>query len=503
MRFLNALLSTRVGLSCVLAFGVIVRLVQYLSNRSLWLDEATLTSSILSRDFAGLLDQPLDYSQCAPIGFLYIERLFVLLLGSDEWVLRLFPLICGVAALFLFAWLCHKLLSPVGALLAVLLFAAAPYLIYYSSDVKQYGPDALAAVLLLCLAWSPLSSSGWTPGRCLLAGLTAGAMIFVSQTSVFVLAGITLGIGWVGLVQKNSRLLWLNGLFTLLWLAAFAVNYYFVLSKFQTYAGLIPYWQALHAFLPLDVLSLDFWVWFPRKLLQILKSPCGFEKQYLLVLPFLAGAFYLFRRQKSFFVTMCGIAACAIAASAMQRFPFAERVILFIAPLAILCIGQGIAAFVEPLWPARKAAALLIVLLFVFVPTLSAAVLLVRPVQREEMRPLLETLQTRLQPGDRLYIYPFARPAFKYYARRFQWDAVQIVPSVEQDTPSGYLPQIEGLASNPRVWVLFSHILSAPLDDHAFFKVHLDREGKLLEEYQKPGAWLYLYDMSLPSDQRP
>ncbi|MDE5108199.1 MAG: hypothetical protein O4808_14405, partial [Trichodesmium sp. St17_bin3_1_1] len=57
----------------IIAFGVALRLIQYLSNRSLWADEAVLALNIVNRSYLELM-QPLDYDQGAPIGFLIVEK---------------------------------------------------------------------------------------------------------------------------------------------------------------------------------------------------------------------------------------------------------------------------------------------------------------------------------------------------------------------------------------------------------------------------------------------
>src|ERR687888_419926 len=58
----------------ILATGTLLRLTQYLFNRSLWLDEALLTLNVLRRPWTGLI-KPLDYNQGAPVGFLFLEKL--------------------------------------------------------------------------------------------------------------------------------------------------------------------------------------------------------------------------------------------------------------------------------------------------------------------------------------------------------------------------------------------------------------------------------------------
>ena len=66
----------------IILFGTLLRLTQYLSNRSLWLDEAFLALNIVNRSFLQLL-KPLDNNQGAPIGFLMLEKFLPELGGQD------------------------------------------------------------------------------------------------------------------------------------------------------------------------------------------------------------------------------------------------------------------------------------------------------------------------------------------------------------------------------------------------------------------------------------
>ena len=84
----------------LVVLGIVLRMQQYIANRSLWHDEANLALNLVNRSFGGLT-QPLDFDQGAPIGFLLLEKLFIVLIGSQDYVLRLIPLLSGLLAVYL------------------------------------------------------------------------------------------------------------------------------------------------------------------------------------------------------------------------------------------------------------------------------------------------------------------------------------------------------------------------------------------------------------------
>ncbi|HEY9153183.1 MAG TPA: glycosyltransferase family 39 protein, partial [Anaerolineales bacterium] len=134
----------------LVVLGVVLRLRQYLADRSLWHDEANLAINLVNRTFSGLT-LPLDYQQGAPIGFLFIEKSILLLLGNKDYILRSFPLFSGLLSLILIRLIVRRYFGATG-LFAVLIFAISWPLIYYSSELKQYSSDAMFALLLIYLA---------------------------------------------------------------------------------------------------------------------------------------------------------------------------------------------------------------------------------------------------------------------------------------------------------------------------------------------------------------
>jgi len=209
-----------------IALGTVLRLRQYLADRSLWYDEANLALNLVNRTFSGLT-RPLDYEQGAPIVFLFIEKSILVLLGNKDYLLRLFPLLSGLLALYLIYLIARQYFGATG-LFAVLVFAISWQLIYYSSELKQYSSDAMIALLLIYLALRCIKDNVRFADF-LLLGVTGLIAIWTSHPSIFILAGIGLTLVFVTLSRKAyTPLAWTLGL-GILWITALAAVYFFSL----------------------------------------------------------------------------------------------------------------------------------------------------------------------------------------------------------------------------------------------------------------------------------
>ena len=129
--------------------------------------------------------------QMAPPGFLVIERLLVRLPLAVEATGRFFPLVCGIASVFLMRTVAWRYLDRRAVPLAVGLLALGDHLLYYSSEIKQYSCDLMMALAALLLA---APSSPEEPGDRRLTALAVFGLVapWFSFTVVFVLAGIGL-----------------------------------------------------------------------------------------------------------------------------------------------------------------------------------------------------------------------------------------------------------------------------------------------------------------------
>src|SRR5258706_3723570 len=235
------------AVAILLLVGFVLRIRQYLTGRSLWIDEAMLALNIVNRDFAGLF-KPLDYDQGTPLGFLLVEKFFNILLGKSEFVLRLFPLMMGLAALWLFYLLLKRTTSGTGLLLALALFALNPRLVYYSSEVKQYIVDVAVTIGLLLMTerlFDEHPSKKYFI-RFTLVGLLA---LWFSHPALFVLAGIGLTLVLVYLKRQDYISLRLALGMGSIWVLNLVFLYFLILKDLRQNTFMQEYWQ--DAFVPM------------------------------------------------------------------------------------------------------------------------------------------------------------------------------------------------------------------------------------------------------------
>jgi len=474
----------------LLGLGVLLRVAQYLANRSLWLDEAYLASTILHRSFAGLLRPP-DYGQIVPVGFLALERAAAGIFGDSEYALRLVPLAAGLASLFLFRRVALRMLPARAATFALALFVFCDPLIAFSSELKQYSLDVLIALLLLDWALDVQENPGKRAPLARAAVLGA-VLVWFSLPCIFVLAGIGSALLVRALFRRDrgeAAALMGTGI---LWVASFAVFDAVWLSKIGRSPEVLAFWS--RAFLPLPPRSLEDLYWLPRALGAVFGDPVGFVFRGLGVFCFLVGAAALFSSQRLRLALLAAPLLFTLLASALKRYPFEGRLLLFLVPSILLLISAGAEHVRGATAERAPAVAVILVTLMLFHPALFAARSLLRPRTREETRPVLSHVRERLRPGDRLYVYAAAAPAFDYYALRLGLPASAALRGTWAGEDGEPQRDLERLRGGGRTWVLFSHATRAGgRDDEKRFLDLLDPVGIRVEAFRAPGAAVYLY----------
>ena len=484
----------RFTVSLILLLGFVLRLRQYLTGRSLWLDEAMLALNIVNRDFAGLF-QPLDYDQGAPIGFLLVEKVLNVIFGDHEFVLRLFPFIAGIAALGLFYLLLRRTTSGVGLWTGLALFATGSELIYYSSEMKQYIVDVVVTMVLLFLAM-PLFAGRAEKRDYIYLGLAGALTLWFSHPAFFVLAGI--GIGLFIQALKRRKRYQINSvlLMGVIWLANLGLLYFVSLRGLSQNTFLLQYWQ--ENFMPAPPWS-D-WGWFALVFSGLIRNQIGiFVPAWFVFALAVLGIIFLFRKNKTYASVLLMIFVFALLASGLWLYPLGGRLSLFLAPLIIILISQSVDALQHRSrlpYKLDRVFAILVGIYLLHSPTVESINNFINPKYFEHIRPSMATLSENWKEGDALFVSNGATPAFRFYADRYGLGDVDYQTSQASDylKPENIVRNLRTLDGNPRVWVLITHVYEAKsYNEKDFLLSSLDAMGKLKREFRSPGTSVYLF----------
>jgi len=493
-----SLTGQKAAVGVLILLGVVLRLRQYLTGRSLWTDEAMLALNIVNRDFIGLF-KPLDYDQGSPIGFLLVEKIANSFFGRSEYALRLVPLIVGIASIWLFYLLLKRTTRGAGLLTALALFILNPRLVYYSSEVKQYILDVAVTLGLLLFA-DRLFDPKPQKRDFLWMALAGFAGIWFSQPALFVLAGIGLALVIFYLRKHDySNLGYLIGI-GFLWVATISLLYFLVLRNLQQNAFIREYWQG--AFLPFPPWS-DIG-WFKLSINGIIATQFGIPYgTYFVFALMLLGWMILWRRNQNYAITLGLIFIITLAASALQLYPVAERMVLFLIPMGLLLLGKTVEALYQSLQKRqvlRIIATLILSGYLLYGPLVTSTGYFIKPKYFEHIRPSMGFLQESLRPGDSMYVSNGAVPAFEYYAPIYGLKDVEYISSERDDykNPNNILGKLETLKGKPRVWILMSHVYEkGDFNEKDFILNYLNQMGEKKREFRMPGTsvFLYLYDL--------
>lgn len=483
-RFLQLLVAA------ALAVGVALRTSSYLADRSLWLDPAMLALNLIAKSPGELLGK-LDWNQAAPPGFLLLAKLAGFFFDYQEASLKFWPWVASLASLGLLLPLVTRLVGTRHAIVAILPFATCSTAIFYAGEFKQYSCDLTATVLIL-LAYSGVLAGEFSRAALTRFGAACLVSAWISHSSPFVVGGCSIAL-LIALGSRPNRQLLMRTASAMAIVGLHGIALYSLQVRPALPADLV----AVHS----DSLAL------PSSLRESISAgshllmgyfrfPLGF---HFTVLPAIVACVVGLlrwsrnRRELANQVALTAPLALLTAATTAGIYPIYTgandvnaRFALFTVPLILILSARGVAR-------TSRASPMLGAALGILLTASAIPAIWSRPsVIEQEMRPLTAHLAQAKEPGDVVYVFHAAIPAFEYYTRR---SPVVYVPGASASGLTANLSgEVDLLSTSSRVWLVFAHDFEGA---RANADRGLRRTHRRSESHTWPGASLDLYVMKV------
>jgi len=390
----------------VIALGVVLRCISYTRRSILWLDEAATAQNIVERSLSQLLTIPLDYGQAAPKGFLLLEWLITRAFGTSDLAFRFVPFVSGIVSLFLFAAIARRLLTPSGALAALLFFSVGYWFLVYSADAHAYELDlALSlAALLLCI---DLRRRAYPTRRVWAVGVFGAVAVWFSNGALIALFGLGAALGAIAWRERGWRTalrelwpiaaMWDVSAAAAAWVAVHSISpaAHEFFERVWRY-GMVPVLRSPAAFR---------WLWDAWRVQLMLFHGWSVENPVwtsLYVALALLGFLSLLMRRTAEAVLAASVVAAYVMVSMAKQYPYEARLLLVSIAVFLLGIGESTGRLADAKWGRVRG-----------VPRLLAVLLCVPPIYRITAFPppyqwtvtgsYLAQIRERWQPGDMLY----------------------------------------------------------------------------------------------------
>jgi hypothetical protein len=326
-----------------------------------------------------------------------------------------------------------------------------------------------------------------------------------------------------------------------IWALSIIVYYFLYLEPFLSNIGVSAeeVLKRENAFFPFPPTSLADIKWYIDTFFATFNfaEPHDFNQSLMLTgitaLFFLAGCISMYSRSREKLIILIAPVLFTLIAAAMHQYPFKGRLILFLTPLFLIIIAEGIEFMYYNLRNSSKIIfAVIIVFLFIY-PASWAAYHAKKPLSTGRTRPVLQYINDNWQKGDILYVHFYAQYEFDYYTKYHMepfvfnedeyiigiaprnwynlwkrqdvskyYDTTATSKQSNSDILKEYIKDIDKLTGRNRVWMLFVTYVSSTkgLKDNSFFLFHLDTKGTRLDSFSNGLASVYLYNLNNPSN---
>lgn len=477
--------TLRIVVYCLIFYGILLRLRQFFFLRSFWLDEAAIAINIIRKSFLELA-KPLDYYQVAPYGFLIIEKAFSSIFGNEDFVFRIFPLICGILLIFLFLSLLKNLHQQNFAIITGISLICLNFdLIYYTIELKPYIIDAFLTTLLIIIF---LKLKNDFDKKILINSIFYSLIIWFSYPAILIIFGTYITFSVIFLLEKDFIKLRKLILSSFLPFLSFLIYYLLILKNSGQNEYIKNFWKDHFAPLPFSSSSI---FWYKRAFLWAMERPFNIQNIYLGSLFTFLGTFGIYKKDKNLFIFLTVVFFTLICVSAIGRYPLYQRLLIFSTPIFYLVLLYSFEVFSNKL---IKLIIFISFFIFLVFPLLKESPSILKfSMSKQEIKPALEYISENKLDEDLLAIHHSADTIFEFYKDRFSLNKMKLLRKIKPMWDQAeYKNVVEKIKKSKRVWLLFTDFRR---QENELFLGYIDTIGIKKDEKFYPGVELYLYEI--------
>ena len=495
-------LEKKIVVSIVIA-GIALSMVQFIYNRSIWLDEAMLSLNIIHRSHLELL-KPLDYNQAAPILFLQIEKIFSQLIPNSDFGLRIFPLICFLLSLFFFYKIVRALHQNYYTIIFSLsLFVFNATLIYYSSEVKQYMTDVMILTGFYYLMLRENKNEKYKYYSLVIFGVIG---IFLSNVTPIIL--FTCGMYLlVDIYQNNRKSFPYLIAVSIIWSVVFLVYYILFIYNYPSLGTLQKFFSERNSFMPTYPFSIDFYNFFVWKWRMVFYSLFTFESisgALLSILAFLGILTLIRKKETGAVILITAPLVLHLLLSALKLYPVEKRTILYTLPCIITSCSFGFNYLTNMLFTDLKIERFRLLAIFI---TLGLPFYFFKegfPAKTWEIKKSIDFVNKNMLENDKICLNDVSNVIFTYYRDIYfiKINSDKIIIDDHANLSDAKLIDPEFLKYSGglnllkgRVWFLFADMTNEHIRKNFVINYCAMKGKKIVKEFHTTGSEVYLFDL--------
>lgn len=399
----------------IIFLGAALRIVIYIQNRSIILDEANVARNIYEHSFLAFLG-PLPYDTFAPPGFLFALKAITNLFGYSEYALRLYSLICSLVSLILLFLILKQIAKEYTGWYTLCLFATGLFFIRYATEVKQYSSDMMFTLSLILLTLKVNIVNTPSLKFILLLGVAGAVTIWFSMPCIFILAGVG---GYYlyqsAIVIKSRRKFIATIIVIVIWSTQFIV-YFRLLLEEQIHSDYLQSWHKDYfpALIPFSSAEITHSIFLYGSILKCLGGSTVLAILFNLLL-FIVGIIHLIKKKTAEGILFATPIICLYIAAGLHHYTLLLRVVLFIMPVILIIMTYGVKVLLNNGSWIRNG--LVLVVEVICIVNFSETEYFFQKFEIEDFKTGLNIVQKEKIPSDHFHIGSMVAPVYIYYSK--------------------------------------------------------------------------------------